>query len=297
MVRDRSVSPTKDNRRRDTPVSHHLSPPHQGESPMRTRGKWGWMLLGLGWLPSLGCLNPGTVPDLPPAGSAPASSTSAKNELPSKDSAKVCLALAEDFEKNGHDAEAIGQYERARGYDPSLKQVSRRLAILYDRLGETKQAEKEFQAALKLNPRDADLLNDLGYSCYSRGKFDEAEQHLRRCLAINGKHARGWMNLGLTLGEQQRYKESLEAFLQVASPAEARSNRAFVLTTQGKREEAKQEYREALALDPELKIARAALAKLEQPSAPTNPAALKSRPEEPVPPMPPPEGPAPLPDL
>jgi Tfp pilus assembly protein PilF len=253
------------------------------------------MLLGIGWLPSVGCLNPGTVPDLPPTASAPTGSASAKNELPSKDSAKVCLALAEDFEKNGHDSEAVGQYERARGYDPSLKQVSRRLAILYDRLGETKQAQREFQAALKLNPRDADLLNDFGYACYGQGKFDEAEQYLRRCLAINGKHARGWMNLGLTLGQQRRYKESLEAFLHVASPAEAHSNLAFVLTTQGKREEAKQEYREALALDPELKIARAALAKLEQP-APTNPAASNSAHKEPTPPTPP-AAPDPLPDL
>src|SRR5438132_1045602 len=101
---------------------------------MRTRGKWGWMLLGLGSLPGVGCLNPRTVPDLPPTAPTPTASTSAKNDLPSKDSAKVCLTLAEEFEKNGHDADAIGQYERARGYDPSLKQVSRRLAILYDRL-------------------------------------------------------------------------------------------------------------------------------------------------------------------
>jgi Tfp pilus assembly protein PilF len=250
------------------------------------------MWLGLSWLPGAGCLNPGTVPDLPATAPTPAAATSAKAELPSKDGAKVCLALAEDFEKTGHDADAIVQYERARGYDPSLKQVSRRLAILYDRLGETKKAQEEFQAALKLHPKDADLQNDFGYSCYSHGKFDEAEKHLRQALALNPKHARAWMNLGLTLGQQGRYKDSLEAFLHVASPAEAHSNLAFVLTTQGKREEAKQEYREALALDPELKIAQGALAKLSEPPGKSGRQGDKETrrqgDEEPVPPPPPP---------
>ena len=65
----------------------------------------------------------------------------------------------------------------------------------------------------------------------------------------------------------ERYGKALEAFQHAVCPAEAHSNLAFTLTTQGKREEAKQAYRQALAMEPNLLIARQALAKLEQPDA------------------------------
>ncbi|MCS6977433.1 MAG: tetratricopeptide repeat protein, partial [Gemmatales bacterium] len=49
---------------------------------------------------------------------------------------------------------------------------------------------------------------------------------------------------------------------------EAQVNLAFIYQTQGKREEAKEAYRKALALQPELDLARRALAKLEAPPKP-----------------------------
>ncbi|MCS6978044.1 MAG: tetratricopeptide repeat protein, partial [Gemmatales bacterium] len=51
---------------------------------------------------------------------------------------------------------------------------------------------------------------------------------------------------------------------------EAQVNLAFIYQTQGKREEAKEAYRKALALQPELDLARRALAKLEAPPASEN---------------------------
>ena len=52
------------------------------------------------------------------------------------------------------------------------------------------------------------------------------------------------------------------------TPAQAQANLAFVLTAQGKREEAKAAYRKALQLDPSLALARDALAKLDGPAPP-----------------------------
>jgi tetratricopeptide (TPR) repeat protein len=57
----------------------------------------------------------------------------------------------------------------------------------------------------------------------------------------------------------------LAAFEQAVGPGEALVNLAFVYQTQGKREEAKQAYRKALELQPDLDLARRALAKLEAP--------------------------------
>jgi Tfp pilus assembly protein PilF len=163
----------------------------------------------------------------------------------------------------GHDTEAIAQYERARQYDPRARGVAHRLAILYDRTADLKRANAEFQLALKEEPRNPDLLNDVGYFCYNRGRWAEAEQYFRNAIAAKPDHAKAWNNLGLTLAQQERWQESLEAFGKVVSPSEAKSNLAFILTTRGKREEAKALYRQALADESDSKIARGALDRLE----------------------------------
>ncbi len=66
------------------------------------------------------------------------------------------------------------------------------------------------------------------------------------------------MNLGLTLAQQGRTPEALEAFGKVVGPAEAQANLGFVLLTQGKREDACAAYRQALTLDPSCRLAQTA---------------------------------------
>jgi tetratricopeptide (TPR) repeat protein len=138
--------------------------------------------------------------------------------------------------------------------------------VLYDRLGNATRAVPEFERAVKEHPRDADLLNDLGYHHYNLGRWAEAEKTLRQAVEINPKHTCAWTNLGMTLAQQGRTRESLEAFGHCVGPAEAQCNLGFLLTTQGKREEAKSAYHEALRLEPGLQLAKSALAKLEEPA-------------------------------
>jgi Tfp pilus assembly protein PilF len=238
------------------------------------------LLAGLAVLPHLGCLTagPGHRQALTDPADLTGSGPAAKEvDLPPDKSARACLRVAQDMEKNGFPVEAVFYYEKARHDDPNLKQVARRLGVLYDRLGEPKRALEEYQLALKLTPRDANLLNDIGYYYYNLGKWDKAEEHLRKAIASNAKHNRAWVNLGLTLGQQRRYDDSLQAFQHATSEAEAHSNMAFVYATQGKQDEAKAEYRKALALEPALRTAQLALARLENP----RPAAKSKGPDTP----------------
>lgn len=68
----------------------------------------------------------------------------------------------------------------------------------------------------------------------------------------------------MALAQQGRDEEALEAFEKAVCPAEARCNLAYVLSGQGKVEEARQKYKEALEIDPALKPARAGLARLDR---------------------------------
>jgi tetratricopeptide (TPR) repeat protein len=185
--------------------------------------------------------------------------------LPEREQADVCAAVGADLQKAGHFADAIVQFEQARKLNPrKYKNLSRRLAVLYDRIGEERKALDEFAEAVKRSPKDADLINDLGYCHYNRARWAEAEKYFRQATALQPKHQRATINLGLALAQQGKRDEAIRVFETVLRPAEAKANLAFVLATQGQRDEAMELYRAALQLEPGLSMAHHALASLEK---------------------------------
>jgi Tfp pilus assembly protein PilF len=203
------------------------------------------------------------------------------DRLQNKESATLCVSVADSLVTRGHHKEAIGQLQLARRFDSGLD-VSVKLARLHAKLGNDTEALNEFDLALKARPTDAALWNDIGYYQYERGNWVEAEKALRKAVEIDGKLTRGWINLGMTLGQKGEYPQSLEAFEQAVRPAEARCNLAFIAMTQGKKEEARALYQEAAQLDPGLKAARAGLARLDAPNKlPQTPTPAQSLPSTP----------------
>jgi Tfp pilus assembly protein PilF len=219
-----------------------------------------------------GCVNPGNTSrsnsPVPPLPDAPRMEKAA-GDLSAGDSAKLCLATAEQLDAANKPADAIPLYERARQLDPRTDaKVTRSLANLYARIGEFDRAKDEFDRALRAAPKSAEVLNDLGYAYYSRGMWKEAETVLRSAVAADPRHQRAWSNLGMALGQQKRYEEAVDAFRHVVSPGKAYCNVAFLMATQGRRDQAAATYREALKAEPDLQLARIALDRLERGAPP-----------------------------
>ena len=217
-----------------------------------------------------GCM---TIPSTAPNVAAPTEMSARPGgdvaELPAAKTAKLEMALAEEMVKKGDRGGAIAQFEKARANDPSLDaRAAHQLGILYDQIDQPARALVEFQRALNAAPRDAELLNDVGYCYYNRGEWAEAEKYLRQALELDPHRRRARMNLGMALAQQGKTDEALKAFGQEVSPAEAQANLGFILLTQGKREEAKAAYRRALELEPNLPIAQVALRKMDSPPPP-----------------------------
>jgi Tfp pilus assembly protein PilF len=204
------------------------------------------------------------VGDFPSLAQSPGDRTVARtpNVSPQR-SAKLALELAIQMQKSGHDKVAVEQYEKARELDPKLTEVAHYLAVLYDRQGDFKHADAEFKKAVEARPHDADLLNDQGYHYYQHGEWAEAEASLRKALAVNPRNERAWINLGMTLAQQDEVDEAYKAFAKVVSPAEAKSNLGMILAQTGFYEDAKQAFRESLDLEPDSPRTRAALNQLE----------------------------------
>jgi Tfp pilus assembly protein PilF len=185
-------------------------------------------------------------------------------ELPPTEAARLAFRTAQEFEKHGRILEAIQFYEKARAHDPAFRlSAARRLAVLYDLSGNFSQADQEYAQLLQATPRDADLLNDIGYSHYCRGEWASAEHYLTQAVQFQPQHKKAWINLGLARAQQGQIDQSLQAFQQAVSPAEAHCNVAFILATQGNFTAALQHYQQALQLQPGLKLAQMAVARLQ----------------------------------
>lgn len=182
--------------------------------------------------------------------------TQGERDLSAVNSAELARQTARELESGGFLAEAAVQYERARQFDPGLPGISRRLAVIYDSLDRYNRARDEYNLALAEDPDDAALMNDFGYFNYTNGNLEQAEVWLRRAVDEDPFLDVAWVNLGIVLAEQQRYKESLKAFEQVLPSADAHYNLGVCLVRQGRNDEGREALGEALRLDEGLVEAR-----------------------------------------
>jgi len=198
--------------------------------------------------------------DAPPPADNAASPTGTPNGGP-LDSR---LALARLCERRGQIEQAKRLYQAYLDNNPPLVLPHHRLGVIAAREGRFAEAEEHFRIAGQLAPPSADLLCDIGYAYYLQHRLPEAEQVLNRALAQDPKHRATLNNLGLVLGAQGRFADSLAMFRQVGSEAEAHANLGYVLAMSGKLKEAQDAYLRALTLDGRLKAAAGALVQVAQ---------------------------------
>src|SRR5262249_29832425 len=129
----------------------------------------------------------------------------------------------------------IEQYEKVLRLSPEHQESMRRLAVLYDRRADFSNAEATYKKLVKAHSRDADLMCDWGYSYYLRNNWRDAESKLRKALELEKRHARARCNLGLVLGQQDRFEEAFQMFRQAGlEEADAHCDMAFIYWTRGK---------------------------------------------------------------
>ena len=131
--------------------------------------------------------------------------------------------------------------------------------------GDGVRALAEYKKALAAAPKDADVQNDFGCYYYRRGNYAEAEPFFRKALSISPEHQQACMNLALVLAHQGHFEESYKAFARVVGPVAAHSNVGVLLAKVGHNDEARQEFRQALALDSTLKQPQAFLVYMDKP--------------------------------
>jgi Flp pilus assembly protein TadD len=202
---------------------------------------------------------------------------------------QVHLDFGKVFEAQGNfegavleyqDALAVVEDKRRGPFKPADKALAyRRMAAALDRLGRFPIAEEHYKKALHLCPKDPRIWNDAGYSYYLQGRWSEAERALRRAVELAPEDQRSRTNLGLALAAMGRSQEALSILSRPEGEAIGHANLAYLLAAIGQAELARQHYRQALAMRPDLTVVRRALAQLDRqqetaPQSPTRPESM-----------------------
>jgi tetratricopeptide (TPR) repeat protein len=161
-------------------------------------------------------------------------SADGKRSAPTRGEAtEACLTAAREMEAHGRDLAAIEQYERARSFQPKTRGIAKRLAVLYERQDQREKAATEYAAALKEDPIDADVWSDFAHFQFDGGDHAGAETAARTALRINRNHKLAWVNLAMSLAEQERYGDAEQALAHAVGEEAARANLALIKARHG----------------------------------------------------------------
>lgn len=166
--------------------------------------------------------------------------TSAVNRPPS---AQTLYAMGRILAAQGKNEEARTILDRTIKTYPAYMPAYVELSALYMRTGRAKEAIAELEAARKLSPRDAVVLNDLGMCHMLEGDYPAALELVSAAAAAEPDNARYHANRGVVLGMMGRDAESLDAFRAVMPEAEAHYNLAVLLAARKQAQKSQTEFR------------------------------------------------------
>jgi len=137
--------------------------------------------------------------------------------------ARVHTELAQSYMQNGDLQGALTKLNKALSFDPNYVPAHTVMAVLYERIGNQAEAEKHYRRAAALAPDKGDANNNLGAFLCKTGRAAEAGQYFQKAVA--------------------------DPFYQ--TPAVAWTNAGRCLEATGDTAGAEDDYRKAIALDPQ----------------------------------------------
>ncbi len=97
--------------------------------------------------------------------------------------ADLYVDLASEYIQRGQFDTALGRAKQAVAADRKSARAHYILAIVYERLGDRKQAQREFADAVKRAPKNPDYRNAWGAMLCAEGQYDAGLREIRSALA------------------------------------------------------------------------------------------------------------------
>lgn len=104
--------------------------------------------------------------------------------------------------------------EAYREGPPNSAIIANKIGIAFHELLDFKMAEKYYKRAIKLNPKYAQAVNNLGTVDYARKKYKKSIKLYKRALKLYGKTppASVYANLGASYFSRKKYKRAMAAY-------------------------------------------------------------------------------------
>jgi Flp pilus assembly protein TadD len=160
------------------------------------------------------------------------------------------MALA----RKGQTDEAIRQYQEALRLKPDYAEPHYNLGNLLARAGQIDEAMREYQEAVRLKPDYAAAHNNLGFALARKGQMDQAIRQYQEAIHLKPDYAGAHYNLGFALVRLGQTDEAIrqlqEAVRLKPDYAEAHYSLGNELAKKGQIDEAITHYQEAIRLKP-----------------------------------------------
>ena len=124
------------------------------------------------------------------------------------------------------------------------------LGVISDLENDYNQAILYYGKALALQPELPLILNNMGYSRYMLGEWDEAEKYYRMAVLKDKYFERAWRNLGLLYTRKGNYEEAVTIFARVEGLPEAFNDVGYICMLNGEYEISEAFFKRAIKLSP-----------------------------------------------
>ena len=133
--------------------------------------------------------------------------------------------------------------------DPRRWRAYNGLGILADRRRDFEVAKQNYDEAQRLQPGNASVINNRGYSRYLAGDLTGAEADLRLAISL-GAPAGAWTNMARVQAAQQSYEKALESMLHEHDEANAYNHLGQAALEAGELVKAQEFFSEAIRASP-----------------------------------------------
>jgi type IV pilus assembly protein PilF len=147
----------------------------------------------------------------------------------SEAAARVNLQLGIGYLQEGNLPIAKEKLERARSQDPHNPEIHGAMALLDQRLGKDKDADKEFRTALEQAPHDPSMLNNYAVFLCSHDRPDEGVRYFEQA-ATNPLYRTPWAaytNAGVCMRAAHRDADAAQRFARALQSNPAYSEAVY----------------------------------------------------------------------
>lgn len=138
------------------------------------------------------------------------------DEPDSRKRARIRLELATGYFEQGQTTIALDELKQSIAADPVYAEAYSLRGLIYMRLNDFRLAEESFKKALSINPRDSNVMHNLGWLQCQQSRYADAQQLFTQALSNPqyGERAKTYMLQGLCQVRDGRPKEAENSFLK-----------------------------------------------------------------------------------